>query len=126
MNKTKALIVIATLIISGQVMAWTRVINRTDYPIQFRAATRGGDINQDFRESAVPPHGAHIFGGGMLLRYRYDVRVNYGDGVWRGVDFSRSGGDASGSVHVNDEGGNREIVIDRSDSGFWYLYSRVA
>ena len=125
MNTIKAIVALAALITGGQIMAWTLVKNETDQPIQFRAALYGGDINKDWQEPAIPPFESRKFGGGMLLRYRYDVRAQDENGQWLPVDFSHSGGDNKGSIPANNEAGNRVITIFKKN-GFWHLRSKMA
>lgn len=126
MNKLKFAFALLALMASGQIMAWTRVLNYTSYPIKFRAALRGGDINEDWMKSpTIPPirkdkNGRAIPGefftheGAMNLRFRYDIFADMGAGFTQVLDDP-----------VNNEGGNRQLSVYRTDDGEWYITSQV-
>jgi len=121
MKRLQYIVALFVLLVSGQALAWTDVINNTDYPIRFRAALRGGDINKNWQRSRViPPHTGTRFtqdkGGDLnFLRFRYDIFADYGDGNFIQV-FAQP---------APNEAGNRRIEVHRSDNGSWFINSAV-
>ncbi len=108
MNKLKFAFALLALTAGGQIMAWTRVLNYTSYPIKFRAALHGvgylGDINADWEKSPVIPAikgrtpGEFFTHEGLAnLRFRYDIFADMGDGKF---------------IPVLEDNVNNEAVID--------------